>query len=83
MSGPAARGSPLNMKVRRLVGENVAYFRHQRGLTQKQLATATKLSIDWISTIENGRPNPTLDILVDLAKALGVSLSDLVTPRNP
>jgi transcriptional regulator with XRE-family HTH domain len=78
-SGPAAKASPVQARYRRLLGQNVHRVRGLRGLTQSDLAEATGLSADWISLIEQGRVNPSLDVIVDLAVALKLRPADLVT----
>lgn len=68
------------MDMRRLVGRNVRRQRIERGLTQEQLAERSGFSQFYISGLENGRRNPTVVSLYELAQALGVSHVDLVTP---
>jgi transcriptional regulator with XRE-family HTH domain len=70
----------VQTRYRRILGQNVVRFRGVRGLTQKNLADATRLSVDWISLIEQGRVNPTLDVIVDLALALKLRPADLLAP---
>lgn len=66
------------MDVRAVVGGNVRRLRRERGLTQEQLAEASGYPQQMISELENGKGNPTLTSLADLARALGASLSELV-----
>ncbi|WP_245612297.1 helix-turn-helix transcriptional regulator [Sphingomonas changbaiensis] len=66
--------------MRRLVGRNAARIRRQKGLTQEQLAERSGLSQQYISGLEQGRRNPTVVTLFELATALGVSHVDLVQP---
>jgi transcriptional regulator with XRE-family HTH domain len=68
------------MDMRKLVGDNTARIRKERGLTQEELAERSGLTQQYISGIENGRRNPTIVAIYDLASALGVSHLDLVTP---
>ncbi|GAO40967.1 putative Xre family DNA-binding protein [Sphingomonas changbaiensis NBRC 104936] len=68
------------MDMRRLVGRNAARIRRQKGLTQEQLAERSGLSQQYISGLEQGRRNPTVVTLFELATALGVSHVDLVQP---
>ena len=50
------------------------------GLTQMDLAKKAKVSQAYIASLETGtRTNPSLTILKRLAKALGVSLAELLT----
>jgi len=68
------------MDMRRLVGQNVKRIRQENGLTQEQFADASGFSQQYISSLENGRRNPTIVTLYELASALGVSHVELVQP---
>lgn len=68
------------MDMRKLVGENTARIRKEKGLTQEALAEKTGLSQQYICGLENGQRNPTIVTLYELACALGVSHVDLVQP---
>jgi transcriptional regulator with XRE-family HTH domain len=69
------------MDMRKLVGENTARIRKEKGLTQEALAEKSGLSQQYISGLENGQRNPTIVTLYELANALGVSHVELVAPR--
>lgn len=68
------------MDMRKLVGHNFARLRHERGLTQEQVAERSGLSQQYLSDLERGRRNPTIITLYELAQALGVSHVALVEP---
>lgn len=68
------------MDMRRLVGRNVRRFREKKGLTQEQFAEISGFSQQYISSLEQGRRNPTVITLYELSVALGVSHLDLVRP---
>ncbi len=65
------------MDIKRTVGKRIKIVRQQNGLTQDQLAEHVGLSPKYISGIERGVENPTMDILLRVAKALGVEPYDL------
>lgn len=66
-------GDPLT------VGERVAFYRRRRGLAQATLAGLVGRSEDWLSKIERGeRDINRLDVLVEVARALRVTLGDLL-----
>lgn len=48
--------------------------RHNQGITQKELATATCLTQSVIARFESKRTTPQLDTLLKVASALGCSL---------
>lgn len=63
-------------------GDRVREARKKRGMTQKQLASASGLSQTTISDIERGRNDSSADI-VPLARALGVNAEWLADGRGP
>ncbi len=69
------------MDMRKLVGRNAARIRKERGLTQEQLAERCGLSQQYLSGLEQGRRNPTIVTIYEVATALGVSHMDLVRPN--
>jgi transcriptional regulator with XRE-family HTH domain len=66
------------MDMRKLVGRNVRRIRLKKGLTQEQFAEMSGFSQQYISGLEQGRRNPTVVTLYELASALGVSHMELV-----
>ena len=68
------------MDMRKLVGRNVKRIRQKKGLTQEKFAEISGFSQQYISSLENGRRNPTVVTLYELATALGVSHLDLLRP---
>jgi transcriptional regulator with XRE-family HTH domain len=67
------------MDMRRLIGRNVRRLRERKGLTQEQLAEISGFSQQYISSLEQGRRNPTAITLYELSIALGVSHIELLT----
>ncbi len=61
------------------LGRRVRTLREKRSLSQEQLAEEAQLHWTYVSRIERGRRNPSLNTLGRLARALGVSLAQLVT----
>jgi transcriptional regulator with XRE-family HTH domain len=58
---------------------NVKRLRAQRDLTQAELAKRVKVSQAFIAQLETGKEtNPTLDTVRKLAKALKVTVAELV-----
>jgi transcriptional regulator with XRE-family HTH domain len=60
------------------LGRNVRYLREARGLTQSQIAKVAGLPRATWSHLETGAANPTLAVLSRVARALQVSLEELV-----
>ena len=59
------------------LGKRVAYLRKERHLTQLALSVESGLSKSYISDLERGQRNPTVEVLLRLVKALGVTLEEL------
>ncbi|MFG3256522.1 helix-turn-helix domain-containing protein [Streptomyces sp. NPDC048172] len=60
------------------VGPRLRSLRKGRGITLAQLAEETGVSLSTLSRLEAGRREPTLKLLLPLAKAYGVQLDELV-----
>ena len=61
------------------IGERIAFYRRRRGLSQAVLANLVGRSEDWLSKIGRGeRDIRRLNVLADLARALRVTLGDLL-----
>ena len=54
-------------------GRNVRQTRKERGWTQEQLAFEAGVKRAYLSEVENGQRNVSLDVVEKLAKALGVA----------
>lgn len=68
------------MDMRGLVGRNFARLRRAKGLSQEQVEERSGFSQQYISGLEQGKRNPTIVTLYELAEALGVSHVELVAP---
>ena len=66
------------VESRYLLGEHVKELRKEQHLTQTQLGLIAGLNRSYISRIERGRCNVTLDGIMLLASGLGVTPSDLL-----
>lgn len=65
-----------------LVSKCLRAIRDRRGLTLRELAEASDLSVNTISLIERGKSSPTIATLHKLATALGVSVADFVEEES-
>ena len=63
--------------------ERLKRYRKERNLTQQQLADALGVSNKSVSRWESGGGYPDLPLLVPLAKALGVTVDDLLDEEKP
>ncbi len=62
------------------LADRLTYLRAEREMTQRELATAASIGVVTISRIENGGYVPQAKTLQRLARALNVTVQDLVTP---
>jgi transcriptional regulator with XRE-family HTH domain len=67
------------MEMAEAVGLALRKIRTQRGVSQEELAHRADLDRTYVSGIERGRRNPTVESLVSIAEALGLRLSRLIT----
>lgn len=66
------------------IGERLTELRKSQGLNRPQLARKADVSYSFIVQVESGqRENPRTDKLGQVAKALGVSLDDLLATNTP
>lgn len=58
-------------------------FRIEKGLSQLDLARAIGVARQTINMIENDKYNPTLELCINLAKALETDLNSLFGDSSP
>lgn len=66
-----------------LLGKRIAQIRIKRGLTQEKLAEMAGYSTNHIAKLEIAGTNPSFELLIKLANALSIELSDLFTFDKP
>lgn len=60
------------------LGLNLKRIRTKKGISQGDIARSLEVGRGFISTTENGKTNPTLATIAKLAKAVGVSVDELL-----
>ncbi len=60
------------------LGGNLKTIRTTKAISQGDIARSLDVSRGFISNIENGKTNPTLETIARLAKAVGVSTNELL-----
>lgn len=65
------------------LGRRIRHHRKQAALTLEALATQVGLSASALSLIENGKREPRVSVLTDLADVLGVEVSALLSGSVP
>jgi len=69
--------------VRKVLAANVRHLRKAKQLSQEELAFEAEIDRTYVSQIERAVINPSLLILHKVAKVLGASVVDLLTPTKP
>ncbi|HWB65254.1 MAG TPA: helix-turn-helix domain-containing protein [Mycobacteriales bacterium] len=77
------RRSPATTLDTVTLGRRLRHLRRSRGLTLAQLAAAVGSASSALSMIENGRREPRLSLLQQLADALDVPVDELLRPEPP
>ena len=66
------------------VSENIRKLRQKKGISQDRLSKDADLALNTVVKIETGEnPNPTVDTLEKIAKALGVPVAELMNHPAP
>jgi len=67
------------MDTKIVIGRFIRKLREQKNLTQEQLARKIGITYQYLSGLENGRENVSLDILTSVGKALVCPLPQLIS----
>lgn len=59
------------------LGEKIRMYRKMANLSQEKLAERASVSVYYVGEIERGEASPSLSVIQDLAKVLGVKIMDL------
>lgn len=62
----------------RQIGMKLRQLRDAKGMSQATLANKARISREHLSRLEGGRYDPSVGVVQRLAKALGVSLTELL-----
>ena len=73
-------GDTMNLK--QTFGKNVKYYRFKNHYTQEKLASLVNTSPKYISRIELGQHNPSLDMIEKIAKALNIEPNKLFLTKS-
>ena len=60
------------------LGENLKKIRTKKSITQIEIAKKLGVDRSFVSNIENGKTNPTLSTITNLANALDVPVNELL-----
>lgn len=63
-------------------GNRLKERRQELGLTQGQFAERTGSTAAYVSQIERGQANPTLDVMAKFADVVGLEVWDMLRPER-
>lgn len=72
---------PMDWKV--ILGRNILRLRTDRKWSQQDLACYAELSVRFLSGVERGEENPTMDTVISIANALGIPPWKLLYEDEP
>lgn len=68
-----------DQKSRIEFGQKLKLAREKKEMSQAQVAGLVEIHPNYYARIERGDANPSLDILLKIAKALGIKSSNIIT----
>ena len=70
------------LTTRALFARNLKLFRQRKKMSQEELADMAGLHRTYVSSVERGERNISIDNMEKLAQALCVDIRDLLSPDN-
>lgn len=72
------------MSVERgMIGNIIRNARTEKGMTQAQLAEIVNVSENHLKHVEGGYRNPSVDLLINIAQILNISVDNIIFPQKP
>ncbi|EGQ7979763.1 XRE family transcriptional regulator [Vibrio cholerae] len=68
----------MNTKLAEAVGQRIVQMRRSKGLSQEKLALLAEIDRSYMSRIERGKINITLEKLYKIADTLGCDVKELL-----
>ena len=65
------------MDLKQMIGARIKEIRIKRGITQDQLSEQMEINPKYLSSIERGKENPTLNTLIKICQSLDVELDQI------
>lgn len=62
--------------------EKLSKLRNERGLTQQEMASLIGVGIAQVRRYEKGKSSPTLEVIKNIARNLGISADELIFDKN-
>lgn len=68
----------MDKDVSKKLGDNIKHIRTKKNMTQGDICRSLDLDRGYVSSLENGKRNPTLAMIQKIATALNVSIDELL-----
>ena len=65
------------MDTKQMIGARIKEIRAKKGITQEHLSERMEINPKYLSSIERGKENPTLNTLIKLSESLQVDLGEI------
>ena len=65
------------MDIKKLIGSRIKNLRRTRGYSQERLAEVIEINPKYLSSVERGQENPTLDLFIRLSQGLKVGMHEI------
>jgi len=69
--------NPHKWDLQKSVGERIRILRLKKGISQEQLALSSNVNVSYMSQLERGQGNATVETLRKIASALDINIVDL------
>jgi len=63
--------------IKQMIGARIKEIRTKKGITQEGLSERMEINPKYLSSIERGKENPTLNTLIKLSESLEVDLGEI------
>lgn len=68
----------LDPEIQNRIISNIKYMLERDGMSQSALAIEIDRNVSHLNSILNGRVNPTLEVLINVAKFYKITLDELI-----
>lgn len=68
------------MKIQKVVGNNLKYYRYQSKLSQEKFYGQFGLNYRYLASVERGEVNVSIEFLDNLAKVLKIDIREFFNP---
>ncbi len=65
------------MDIKKLIGSRIKNLRRIRRYSQERLAEIIDINSKYLSSVERGQENPTLDLFIRLSQGLKISIHEI------